>query len=503
MTWWREAVVYQIYPRSFCDTNGDGIGDLNGVRSKLAYLKDLGVDALWLSPIFPSPMRDFGYDVSDYTGIDPVFGTLSDFDDLVREAHERGIRVLLDWVANHTSSDHPWFVDSRSSTTSAHRDWYVWRDARPDGSLPNNWVRAWSEEAAWTWDETTGQYYLHCFLPSQPDLNWANVGVRSAMHETLRFWLDRGVDGFRMDVIHLLGKEIERDDPEELRVLSHTPLNDVAVTHEYLREIRAVLDVYEGDRVAVGEVYLLDPERVATYYGDNDELHLSFNFASLFTPWRANAWRDIIEKTESALGAVNAWPTWVLSNHDNARVATRLGGDLQRVRAALVLLLTLRGTPFLYAGDELGMEDAQIAPERVVDPGGRDGCRSPIPWTASADHGWPVEPWLPFASRGDVMSVESQDSDESSMLNFTRRLLALRRGHVALVSGELVDLRVEGDVLSFDRVSDDSRLRVMVNFKDAPAMSAQKSGRVLLTSASGSADGQLNANEVVVLELSN
>jgi alpha-glucosidase len=503
MTWWREAVVYQIYPRSFCDTNGDGIGDLNGVRSKLAYLKDLGVDALWLSPIFPSPMRDFGYDVSDYTGIDPAFGTLSDFDDLVREAHERGIRVLLDWVANHTSSDHPWFVDSRSSTTSAHRDWYVWRDARPDGTLPNNWVRAWSEEAAWTWDETTGQYYLHCFLPSQPDLNWANVDVRRAMHEPLRFWLDRGVDGFRMDVIHLLGKEIERDDPEELRVLSHTPLNDVPVTHDYLREIRSVLAAYEGDRVAVGEVYLLDPERVASYYGDNDELHLSFNFASLFTPWRANAWRDIIEKTESALGAVNAWPTWVLSNHDNARVATRLGGDLQRVRAALVLLLTLRGTPFLYAGDELGMEDVQIAPERVVDPGGRDGCRSPIPWTASADHGWPVEPWLPFASRGDVMSVESQDSDESSMLNFTRRLLALRRGHVALVSGELVDLRVEGDVLSFDRVSDDSRLRVMVNFKDAPAMSAQKTGRVLLTSASGSADGQLNANEVVVLELSN
>ena len=226
ITWWRDAVVYQIYPRSFCDSNDDGVGDLGGVRRQLAYLAWLGVDALWLSPIFLSPMRDFGYDVADYVSVDPIFGTLEDFDALVREAHELGIRVVLDWVPNHTSSDHPWFVASRSSLDSAKRDWYIWRDAGPGGSPPNNWVGAWSDEPTWTWDETTRQYYLHCFLPGQPDLNWANVDVREAMYQTLRFWLDRGVDGFRIDVVNLLGKDVSANDPEELRALSHTPLND-------------------------------------------------------------------------------------------------------------------------------------------------------------------------------------------------------------------------------------------------------------------------------------
>jgi len=500
VTWWRDAVVYQIYPRSFNDANGDGIGDLNGIRRQLAYLSWLGIDAIWLSPVFPSPMRDFGYDVANYVEIDPVFGTLRDFDDLVREAHDLGLRVLLDWIPNHTSSDHPWFVDARASRESERRDWYVWRDAEPDGSLPNNWIRAWSDASVWTWDDTTGQYYLHCFLPSQPDLNWANVDVRAAMHETLRFWLDRGVDGFRMDVVHLIGKELNADDPEELRALSHTPLNDVAVTHEYLREIRAVLDEYSGDRLSVGEVYLLDPERLGAYYGDQDELHLCFNFASMFTGWRADAWLELITRTEHAMKAVSAWPTWVLSNHDNARVATRLGGDQARARAALVLLLTLRGTPFLYAGEELGLEDALIAPDQVVDPGGRDGCRAPLPWTRASDHGWAVEPWLPFAVDAAARSVESQWSDERSTLHLTKRLLELRHDRDALREGELEATHVEGDLLVFDRVVDGERLRVVVNFSrvDCPFI---VDGTIVLSSAGEATPGVIRASEALVIEL--
>jgi len=500
VTWWRDAVVYQIYPRSFCDTNGDGIGDLNGVRRQLPYLAWLGVDAIWLSPVFPSPMRDFGYDVANYVDIDPVFGTLEDFDELLREAHDRGLRVLLDWIPNHTSSDHPWFVDARADRASAHRDWYVWRDAAPDGSLPNNWVRAWSDESVWTWDETTAQYYLHCFLPSQPDLNWANIDVRAAMHATLRFWLDRGVDGFRMDVVHLIGKDVDSDDPEELRALSHTPLNDVAITHEYLREIRTVLAAYPDERIAVGEVYLLDPERLATYHGDDDELHLCFNFASLFTAWRADAWLELINRTEHAMALASAWPTWVLSNHDNARVATRLGGDQARARAALVLLLTLRGTPFLYAGEELGLEDAVIAPDRVVDPGGRDGCRAPLPWTRAAGHGWTQEPWLPFAAHADERSVESQRGDGASALVLTKNLLELRHQRSALRAGTLESAHVDGGLLVFDRVTEFERIRLVVNFtRDEVACPVD--GVIILSSRGDVVTGLIRASEALIIDV--
>ena len=501
MTWWREAVIYQIYPRSFLDSNGDGVGDLEGIRAKLGYLAKLGVDALWLSPIFPSPMRDFGYDVASYTDVDPVFGTIDEFDRLVNEAHGLGIRVLLDWVPNHTSSDHPWFVDARRSREAAHRDFYIWRDPGPGPGPPNNWVRAWSDEPTWTWDDATAQYYLHCFLPSQPDLNWANVEVRDAMSATLRFWLDRGVDGFRMDVIHLLGKELDVDDPEELRSLSHTPLNDVPSTHSYLREIRHVMDSYDGDRVSIGEVYLLDPQRVASYYGHDDELHLSFNFASMFTPWRAEAWRGVIEGIESALAPVEAWPTWVLSNHDNARVATRLGGDRRRIRAAMVLLLTLRGTPFLYQGEELGLEDAVVSSEDRVDPGGRDGCRSPMPWTAGTGHGWPSEPWMVFAQGSTASSVESQQGDDDSMLHFTRRVIALRRSVDALRRGTVDALRADDDVLSFERTSGEQRIRVLVNFSAEVRTTALLEGAVLLSSARRLDPGALAPGEAVVLQL--
>lgn len=500
MTWWRDAVIYQIYPRSFCDSDGDGIGDLNGIRSQLEYLSWLGVDALWLTPIYPSPMKDFGYDVSNYVAIDSLFGSMQDFDRLVGEAHERGIRVILDWVPNHTSSEHPWFINSRSARDSALRDWYVWRDAKADGSLPNNWIHAWSEESVWTWDEATEQYYLHCFLPSQPDLNWANDRVREAMEATMRFWLDRGVDGLRMDVVHLLGKDLDVDDPDELRMLGHTPFGDTAVTHDYLREIRRVLDEYEGDRMSIGEVYLFDPERVATYYGDHDELHLAFNFASLFTQWRAEEWRGLIERTERALESVDGWPTWVLSNHDNARIATRLAGDPRRVRAAILLLLTLRGTPFLYQGEELGLADAVIPADRVVDPGGRDGCRAPIPWTREADFGWRRAPWLPFVENAAALSVDAQRTSDDSVLALTREILALRRRMKSLQSGGVENLMVEGNVLFFDRVAEGERLRVMVNFsRDAPC--ALPAGTSVLLSSGDSPAGGLGPGEAVILDV--
>jgi alpha-glucosidase len=465
MTWWQEAVFYQIYPRSFLDTDGDGIGDLEGIRRKINYLSELGVDALWISPIYPSPMKDFGYDVSNYCDVDSVFGSLESFDRLVHDCHQAGLKVILDWVPNHSSAEHPWFVEARSSTQSAKRDWYVWRSPDASGALPNNWLRSWSDEPAWTLDETTNEFYLHCFLPDQPDLNWANVEVRRAMADTLRFWLERGVDGFRMDVIHLIGKHPELpDDPEEIRGIGHVPLNDRPETHGYLREIRGVLEEYEGDKVSVGEVYLLDPEAVADYYGNGDELHLSFNFASLLTPWRAENWRELIERTETAHLEVAAWPTWVLSNHDNQRIATRLKGQRTRIRSAAVLLLTLRGTPFLYAGEELGLLDADIPVDRIVDPGKRDGCRAPIPWNVGLGHGWPNEPWLPFAADGDAYSVEVQERDELSMLNFVRELLRVRHESSALRLGTLESLSAADDVLRYARAWESERVEVLVNF---------------------------------------
>jgi len=500
VTWWRDAVVYQIYPRSFRDANGDGVGDLDGIRQQLAYLAWLGVDALWLSPFYPSPMHDFGYDVSDYVGVDPLFGTLEDFDNLVHEAHELHLRVIVDWVPNHTSNEHPWFVESRSSRDSARRDWYVWRDAKADGGVPNNWVRAWSDESVWTWDAATAQYYLHCFLESQPDLNWANGAVRDAMHDTLRFWLERGVDGFRMDVVHLLGKDVERDDPEELRALSHVPLNNVALTHDYLREVRRLIDGYDANRVSIGEVFLLDPERVADYYGDHDELHLSFNFAPLFIGWRAASWEDVIVRTEQAFEGRGAWPTWVMSNHDTRRMATRLGGDEERIRAAILLLLSLRGTAFLYAGEELGLEDAVVSPASMIDPGGRDGCRAPMPWTSEPGHGWVHEPWLPFEERAGEKSVDNQMLSDESVLHFSRQMLGLRRSSNALRRGAIRAVHCVGDVLVFDRVAEEQHLRVMVNFSSSDVEVGDESPLVV-SSSRHHRPGLLGPGEALVLEV--
>jgi alpha-glucosidase len=504
MAWWRTAVVYQIYPRSFRDTDGDGVGDLEGVRRGLDHLVWLGVDALWLSPIFRSPMQDFGYDVADYCAVDPVFGTLADFDRLLAEAHARGLRVLLDWVPNHTSDRHPWFLASRASRRSPKRGWYVWRDGTPDRP-PNNWRAAFPAGPAWTRDATTAQWYLHLFLPEQPDLDWSNPEVVAAMHATLRFWLDRGVDGFRMDVIHGLGKDPALpDNPPERAGFPMAVLNDHPSTHAHLRGLRALLDAYPGDRVMVGEVFLLSTKAVATYYGAGDELHLAFNFPPLFAPWEAAAWRECLERTVEALDPRGAWPTWVLSNHDNRRHRTRYGSEA-RARAAAVLLLTLRGTPFVYAGEELGLEDAAVPAERAVDPGGRDGSRAPLPWDATAGHGWgTAPPWLPWPPEADRRNVASLRDDPTSILHLYRRLLAARRASPALREGSFVLRTAPPGVLAYERAAGTDRRVVLVNFGDTPiAAPLEEPWRVEVASDGwgerAAYAGRLGADQAVVL----
>lgn len=481
--WWRRGVVYQIYPRSFLDTDGDGVGDLEGIRRRLDHLVWLGVDALWLSPIFRSPMADFGYDVADYCDVDPLFGTRETFDRLLAEAHARDLRVILDWVPNHTSDQHAWFRESRASRTSAKRDWYVWRDPRPDGGPPNDWTAAFPPNTpAWTFDPATAQYYLHLFLAAQPDLDWRNPAVIAAMHNVLRFWLDRGVDGFRVDVVHALGKDPALpDEPPHLAGIPHAVLNDEPSTHPILRELRRLVDAYPGDRMLVGEVWLLLARTHARYYGTGDELHLVFDLpAAVQTPWSADAWRTRIQEVEATHGAA-AWPTWVLSNHDGMRHRSRFGSEA-RARAAAVLLLTLRGTPFLYAGEELGLEDAAIPPERRRDPGGRDGCRAPIPWERGPQHGWPVaDPWLPWPPDAERRNVDATRADAGSILHLYRRLLTLRRTAAALALGSLRVCDGPAGTLVYERAGFGERWRVLVNFADEPVdMDAR--GRVALAS---------------------
>ncbi|HET9772413.1 MAG TPA: alpha-amylase family glycosyl hydrolase [Acidimicrobiia bacterium] len=463
MPWWQDAVVYQIYPRSFADSDGDGVGDLTGIRHRLDHLVDLGVDAVWLSPIYRSPMADFGYDVSDHCAVDPVFGDLAGFDRLLADCHARGLRLLLDWVPNHTSDRHPWFVESRSSRRSPRRDWYFWRDGDP-GRPPNNWRAAFGGPA-WTWDAATSAWYLHLFLPEQPDLNWGNPEVVAAQHDVLRFWLDRGVDGFRADVVHLIGKdEALPDRPPEGAEIDLVDVHDHPGTHELLRGVRTVLDSYPGDRVMVGEVTLASADLVAPYYGNDDELPLVFNFALLFAPWDAARWAALVEESERALAARGAWPVWVLSNHDRARHRSRYGGSEARARVAAVVLLTLRGTPFLYAGEELGLEDAVLTADQRVDPGGRDGSRAPVPWTPERPHGWPARPWLPFPPEPEGRNAVTQAADPASVLGLYRRLLAARRASPALQGGDWIRGEAEPPLLVYERRTADDRRVVAANF---------------------------------------
>jgi alpha-glucosidase len=466
--WWQRGAIYQIYPRSFADSDGDGVGDLRGISAHVDHLADLRVEAVWLSPIYPSPMADFGYDVSDYCDVDPIFGSLDDLDRLIEDCHYRGIRVVLDWVSNHTSEQHPWFVASRSSRDDPKRDWYVWRDGAPGGGPPNDWRSCFKAAGrAWSFDEHTSQWYLHSFLPQQPDLNWDNPEVEAAMHDVLRFWLDRGVDGFRIDAVFRLAK-----DPQ-LRNNAGAPRRrdqDWETIDDRLRGIRRVVDEYPG-RVLIGEVSLLDLRRVVNYINSGDQLHLAHNFVFVQLPWSAKAFRASIDEFE-ALAARTAWPAWFLANHDLPRVASRFDGDGQgpsRARAVALMLYALRGTPFVYQGEELGLPDAEIPPERVVDVDGRDPERAPIPWRppslAGPAAGFSTgHAWLPLVADAERLAVECQAADPRSTLSLVRRMAALRTQTPALQLGTQRMLESGADVLAWLREGDGDRLLAAVNF---------------------------------------
>ena len=505
--WWQRGVVYQIYPRSFKDTTANGVGDLQGIIEKLDYLNDgspdsLAVDAIWISPFYPSPMVDFGYDVSDYCDVDPLFGDLATFDRLVAEAHRRNMKVIIDWVPNHTSDQHPWFVESRRSRENPKREWYIWRDPKPDGSPPNNWGSFFGGPA-WTLDTETGQYYLHQFVPEQPDLNWRNPEVRDAMFETLRYWLDRGVDGFRMDVIGLIIKDEQlRDNPPDPDALPDLPKNDLFhrllqvynmdqdEVHEVLKEIRQVLDAYE-ERVAIGELWGPLPRWIKYYGEDGDELHLPFNFRLMRQPWQAKAMRQSVDELETALPGF-AWPNYVLGNHDIPRLVSRFGGQAQ-ARVAAMMLLTLRGTPTLYYGDELGMENGVIPPDKIQDPQGinlgpewsRDVARTPMQWDDGSYAAFStVEPWLPVSADYESQNVASQSADPTSMLNLYRRLIRYRRSSPALQWGRYQPLDVEEDCFVYLREVDGERRLVALNFVDEArhlSIAGEAWGRVVLS----------------------
>ena len=501
--WWAAGVLYQIYPRSFQDSNGDGIGDLPGIISRLPYLRGLGVDAIWLSPIFPSPMADFGYDISDYvgvdplfgtmadfgydisdyTGVDPIFGTLDDFDRLVRSAHASNIKVLLDLVPNHTSDQHPWFIESRSSRENPKRDWYLWREPRADGSAPNNWMSEFGG-GAWKYDSHTEQYYYHAFLAEQPDLNWRNPAVRQAIYDVMRFWLRRGVDGFRVDVIwHLIKDAQLRDNPSNPNFHPGRPPHQALLplystdrpeVLDVIAEMRRVVDEFDH-RVLIGEIYL-PIERLVAYYGkDLAGAHLPFNFTLLSAPWHARDLATLIDSYERALPA-GAWPNWVLGNHDRPRIASRIGRAQARVAA--MLLLTLRGTPTMYYGDEIGMQQVAIAPDQVRDPFeknvpgigvGRDGCRTPMQWDATAHAGFTNgTPWLPAAENYLHENAANLAADAHSILNLYRALVDMRKHAPELVFGDYVAVAATGDLLIYKRTYAANALLVILNLGSDP-----------------------------------
>jgi alpha-glucosidase len=459
--WWRTGLLYQIYVRSFADSDGDGVGDLRGVIDKLDHLAWLGVDGIWLSPTTPSPDADYGYDVADYCAVEPRYGTLADLDELVAKANGRGIQVLIDLVPNHTSDQHVWFVESRSSTDNARRDFYVWVDPKPDGSPPNNWVGCFGGPA-WTFDESTGQYYLHNFLPEQPDLNWWCEEVRTAFDDILRFWWDRGIAGFRIDVCNMIIKDAElRDnppatveDPFIMQMFGQRPVytSNRPEVHDVLRHWREVAEGYEPGRVMLGETNVEDLEILARFYGNgHDELSLGFNFPFIESPLDAASLRTVVEKTEELLPP-GSWPVWTGSNHDVSRLATRwAGGHPDKVRVALLMLLTLRGTPVLYQGDEIGLTDVDLAHEEILDPvglrfwpayKGRDPERTPMPWTPGPHGGFTAAGSTPWLRLGDpsICNVEDQRREPDSVLHFVREVVALRRLSPDLVGGDYESL---------------------------------------------------------------
>jgi alpha-glucosidase len=500
--WWRGGVIYQIYPRSYADSNGDGVGDLAGITAKLDYVADLGADGIWLSPFFKSPMKDFGYDVSDYCDVDPMFGTLDDFKQLVDRAHALGLKVMIDQVLSHSSDQHPWFVESRSSLNNPKADWYIWADAKPDGNPPNNWLSIFGG-SAWQWDTRRCQYYMHNFLTSQPDLNFHNPEVQKALLSTVKFWLDLGVDGYRLDTANFYFHDAQlRDNPargrpdgEDPAVNAVNPYGWQWHQHDksqpenlaFLRELRALLDAYP-DTTMVGEIGDDDGlARVAEYTSGGDKLHMAYCFDLLGTAHSAAHFRGFVKRFEEV--APGGWPCWALSNHDVVRVATRWASTAavaapELLRLGAALQMSLRGSPCIYQGDELGLPEADIAFEDLQDPygitmwpefKGRDGCRTPMPWLAdAADLGFsslpaPAKPWLPVAATHRAITAEAQIQDSASLLHFYRNLLRWRKTQPCLVSGTLEVLDAHPQVFAYVRRHEDHSMVCVFNFSPEPA----------------------------------
>jgi len=524
--WWQTGIVYQVYPRSFQDSNNDGIGDLKGIRQRLDYLQWLGITAIWISPIYPSPMADFGYDISDYTGIHQLFGTMNDFDELLRDAHVRNIKIILDLVPNHTSNKHPWFLESRASKTNPKRNWYIWKDAKPDGSIPNNWLSVFGG-SAWEWDEATGQYYYHAFLKEQPDLNWRNPEVQEEMLDVMRFWLEKGVDGFRVDVMwHMIKDEQLRDNPVNPDYQSHMasyeqllPVysTDQPEVHDIVHKMRRLLDSYK-DRMMIGEIYL-PIHKLVTYYGvDNKGAHLPFNFMLLSLPWDARRIASAVAEYEGALPH-NAWPNWVLGNHDQPRITSRIG--LQQAKVAAMMLLTLRGTPTIYYGDEIGMTDVPVPFNEVQDPQGlnmpdknlsRDPSRTPMQWNNSDYAGFSTaKPWLRISSNYKRLNLEAQKGDPFSTLNFYRQLVQLRRSEPSLTHGDYKPVYADQQAFAYVRQAQNEKaFLVVLNLSHRPCYLTlqQPVDGTIISCTSPELNGQkvneriqLSGDEAMIVEL--
>ena len=492
--WWRGAVIYQIYPRSFLDTNGDGVGDLPGIEARLDYVASLGVDAIWISPFFKSPMADFGYDIADYRDVDPLFGTLDDFDRLLAKAHSLGIRVMIDQVLSHTSIEHAWFKESRESRDNPKADWYVWADAKPDGTPPNNWMSLFGG-VAWQWEPRRGQYFLHNFLASQPDLNFHNPAVQQATLDNVKFWLDRGVDGLRLDAINFCFHDTQlRDNPAkplELRTgRGFSPDNPYAFQYHwynntqpeniaFLEELRALLDRYPG-ATTLGEISSEDSLATMAEYVNERRLHMGYSFELLTDDSSAAYIRGTVENLEAKMR--DGWPCWAISNHDVQRAVTRwnAGGayDAALAQQLVALVCSLRGSVCLYQGEELGLTEADVPFEALQDPygitfwpnfKGRDGCRTPMPWNGEANGGFSgARPWLPVPAEHGELSVAAQDARADSVLNGVRHLLRWRKAHPALVTGDIAFLDADEPVLAFTRRSGGESLLVVFNLSATP-----------------------------------
>lgn len=500
--WWRGGVIYQIYPRSFQDSNGDGIGDLKGITSRLDYIDSLGVDAIWISPFFKSPMKDFGYDVSDYRDVDPMFGSLADFDDLLAKAHARGIRVMIDLVLSHTSDQHVWFAESRQSRDNPKSDWFVWADPNDDGTPPNNWLSIFGG-SAWQWDTRREQYYLHNFLASQPDLNFHCVEVQDALLDVARFWLDRGVDGFRLDTINFYfhDKELRSNPPlaKEARNASIAPMVN-PYNHQdhlysksqpenlaFLERLRGLCDEYDG-RACLGEVG--DAQRgleIMGQYTDGDKrMHMCYAFEFLESkPATAAFVKDVMDKLNAV--ASNAWACWAFSNHDVKRHASRWNLSDEAAKTYATLMMCLRGSACLYQGEELGLHEADVPYEALQDPygiefwpefKGRDGCRTPMVWQAQDEFAGfgASKPWLPVSSMQAEMAADRQEGDPDSMLNHYRRAIALRQANPALATGDQVNLNAENRVLSFTRKSETQTIFCAFNLSDTASETQMPAG---------------------------